>query len=76
MDCDEMLAREAGDSGFVYLATRLSPAFAGSGTRYDFYLGLTPQALCCRLLRRLKTLLITFLEVSTHRIETAFDRLD
>ena len=42
---------KTGDSVNVF---RLSPAIAGSGSRYDCYLGLAPQALCLRLLRRLR----------------------
>ena len=41
---------KTGDSVNVF---RLSPAIAGSRPGCDWYLGLAPQALCLRLLRRL-----------------------
>ena len=39
----------------IFVALVLSPAFAGLKIGCAFDLGLTPQALCFRLLRRLKT---------------------
>jgi hypothetical protein len=40
------------------IARTLTPAFAGSGFFSALFLGLAPQALCCRLLRRLSTLTV------------------
>jgi len=51
-----------GDSPFrlssTFFAIGLSPAFAGLKICGALFLGLTPQALCFRLLRRLKNRLL------------------
>jgi hypothetical protein len=47
----EFLARETGDSVKIIVFRPLSRALVSLLVRY---LGLAPQALCCRLLRRLR----------------------
>src|SRR6476646_656653 len=57
-------ARETGDS---LRAHKLSPAVAGSPPHDSVNLGLAPQALCFRLLRRLRPPWFSGFSVITHR---------